>query len=277
VSRRVETGVVEVRPGRGLRDLSLRDLASRWEVGALLALRDLRLRYRQTILGSGWALLQPLAAAAIFTLFFGHLAHVASDGLPYASFALAGTICWTYVSSAVGNAAESLVVDRALVTKVYFPRLLAPIAAALPALVDFMVALAALVVVMAFQHVGPGVAVLLAPVWVLFLIVVALAAGIWLAALNVKYRDVRYALPFAIQLWLFASPVIYSPAYVSGAWKYLYAVNPLVGVLGGFRWSVLSGPAPGPELAVSLLSAATVLIAATAYFARVQREMADVI
>jgi ABC-type polysaccharide/polyol phosphate export permease len=277
VSRRVETGVVEIRPGRGLRDLSLRDLARRWEVGALLALRDLRLRYRQTILGSGWALLQPLAAAAIFTLFFGHLAHVASDGLPYASFALAGTICWTYVSSAVGNAAESLVVDRALVTKVYFPRLLAPIAAALPALVDFMVALAALVAVMAFQHAGPGVAVLLAPVWVVLLVVVALAVGIWLAALNVKYRDVRYALPFAVQLWLFASPVIYSPAYVSGAWKYLYAVNPLVGVLGGFRWSVLSGPAPGPELAVSLLSAATVLIAATAYFARVQREMADVI
>jgi lipopolysaccharide transport system permease protein len=277
VRRGIESGVVEIRPTRGLRGFSLSELARHWEVAAWLALRDLKLRYRQTAFGSAWAVLQPVTAAATFTLFFGHLAHVASDGLPYASFALAGAVCWTYVSSAVADAANSLVADRALVTKVYFPRILAPTAATLPGLVDFSVAMVVLGVAMAIQRVGPGLAVLLTPIWVLSFLLIAIAIGVWLAALNVKYRDVRYALPFAIQLWLFASPVIYSASYVSGAWRYLYAINPLVGALKGFRWSVMSGPIPGPEVFVSFASLLLIFVVGTAYFVTVQREMADVI
>jgi len=244
VRRSIESGVIEIRSTRGLGGFSLIELARHWEIAAWLAVRDLKLRYRQTALGSIWAVLQPVTAAAVFTLFFGHLAHVSSDGLPYASFALAGAICWTYVSGAVADGANSLVTDRALVTKVYFPRILAPIAAGLPGLVDFVVALVALVVTMAIQSVGPGWAVLLTPLWVLCLVLIAIGTGVWLAALNVKYRDVRYVLPFAVQLWLFASPVIYSPSYISGAWKYVYRAESARGALNGFRWSVLSGPRP---------------------------------
>jgi lipopolysaccharide transport system permease protein len=269
--------VVVIRPTRGLRGFSLRELLMRREVAALLAIRALKLRYRQTVFGSAWAVLQPLAAAAIFTLFFGHLAHVSSDGLPYASFALAGAVCWSYLSGAVGDAANSLVADRALVTKVYFPRMLVPIAAVIPGLVDLGVALLALAAVIAIQGVTPGAALLLTPLWIAALGVVAFAAGLGLSAVNAKYRDVRYALPFVLQLWLFITPVIYPTSYVTGGWIYLYAVNPAVGVFEGFRWSVLGGRAPGLEALVSLASLVVVLAGGAAYFLRVQREMADVI
>jgi lipopolysaccharide transport system permease protein len=271
------SAVVEIRHTNGLSGFSLRELVNHREVAAILAMRNLKLRYRQTVLGSAWALLQPLTAAAIFTLFFGHLAHVASDGLPYLAFALAGAVCWSYLSGAVGEAANSLVVDRALVTKVYFPRMLAPIAAILPGLVDLAVALVALVVVIVAEGVTPGIALLLTPLWILGLVAVALAVGLWLSALNARYRDVRYALPFATQLWLFVTPVIYPASYVSGDWRYLYAVNPAVGVFEGFRWSVLGGPVPGAEAFISLGSLLALLASATAYFQSVQREMADVI
>lgn len=246
-------------------------------VAFILAGRDLKLRYRQTFMGSLWAILQPLSVAAVFSVFFGHLAHVSSDGIPYMAFVLAGAVCWNYVSGAVSEAALSLVNDRALVTKVYFPRVLAPMASILPGLVDFAVALVPLGVVMALQGVSVGPALILMPLWIVFLIAVASTAGLWLSALNARYRDVRYVLPLLLQLWLFVSPVIYPVSYVPHGWRYLYAINPLVGALSGFRWSVLGAPFPGTYLIVSAAALVFFACLAGAYFHRAQQELADVI
>jgi lipopolysaccharide transport system permease protein len=211
-------------------------------------------------------------------VFLGRLAHVSSGGLPYAVFVYSGLTIWLYVSSAVSNSAQSLIDNRNLVTKVYFPRLLAPIAAVVPGLVDLIPALAILVVFLVVYDVTPGAAVVLLPVWIIAAAVLALAVGLWLSALNVRFRDVRYALPFLLQVWMFGSPVVYAAGLVHGTWRYLYAVNPLVTVLEGFRWSVANGPAPG-GLSVLFSAGVTlvVLVGGLTYFRRVEQSFADVI
>ncbi len=247
------------------------------ELAFFLALRDLKLRYRQTAFGVAWAIIQPLAGAAIFTVVFGRLAHLPSDGIPYAVFVYSGLVLWSYFSTAVNSAAESLVQQRDLVTKVYFPRLLAPLAAVLPGLIDIAVSLVIVAAFLVIFSVVPTAAVLLVPLWVMAGVVVALAAGLWLSAINAQYRDARYALPFVMQLWLFASPVIYPSSLFEGAWRYLYAANPIVGVLDGFRWSLVGGPPPGYEALVSLAVGLLVLLGGVAYFRRAERRFADVI
>jgi lipopolysaccharide transport system permease protein len=256
------------------------DLSELWayrELGLALALKDLKVRYKQTAFGVAWAVVQPLLGAAIFSVFLGRLAGLPSDGIAYPVFVYAGLVIWTYFSSSVTAAAQSLVDNRELVTKVYFPRLLAPFAAVFPSLVDFAISLGILTAFMAIYEVAPNAALVLLPLWLLAAVGLAFSVGLWLSALNVKYRDVRYALPFLIQVWLFASPVVFPSSLVHGSWEYVYAVNPIVGLVDGFRWSLLGGPSPGAEDLVSLVSGLVIFVGGITYFRRVERYFADVI
>jgi lipopolysaccharide transport system permease protein len=269
-------GWVENRPGRGwLPRFDLSDLFGYRELALRLALRDLKVRYKQTFFGVAWAIIQPLAGVAIFSVVFGNLAKVPSDGLPYPVFAYAGLAVWTYISVSVGSAAESLAQHEALVTKVYFPRLVAPAAAILPGLLDLAISLLVLVVFMAAYSVSPTAALVLLPLWVIAALAVAFGVGALLCALNVEYRDVRYALPFLLQLWLFASPVVYPSSLFHGVGLYLYSINPAVGVIDGFRWSLAGGPAPGASALASLAGFILITVVGLTYFARVERRFAD--
>jgi lipopolysaccharide transport system permease protein len=264
-------------PARWLPRLDARELWDHRELVLVLALKDLRVRYKQTLFGLAWAVLQPLLAALTFTVFLGRLAHVPAGGMPYPVFVYAGMTLWLYVSTAVSSSAQSLVDNRNLVTKVYFPRLLAPIGGVVPGLVDLLPALAILAVFLGIYGVAPGWALVLLPFWILAAAVLALAVGLWLAGLNVKYRDVRYALPFLLQVWLFGSPVVYASSLVHGGWRWAYAANPMTAVLEGFRWSVAHGPAPGVEALVSLVVTLVLLASGFLYFRRVEQYFADVI
>jgi len=237
--------------------------------------------YSTTLAGSNfgiaWAILQPLAASAIFAVVFGLLAKVPSDGIPYPVFVYAGLVVWTLFSTGLQHASQSLVEQADIVTKVYFPRMLAPLEAACASLVDLPGSLLILAVLIALYGISPGAPVLLLPVWIVTSLLAAVGSGLWLSALNVKYRDVRYALPFLIQVWLFASPVVYSGSVFRGAWRYVFALNPMVGVIDGFRWSMLGGPVPGIKDFISLAVLLLLLVAGALYFQRTERAMADVI
>jgi lipopolysaccharide transport system permease protein len=278
VAPEVERAVwVENRPSRGwFRGLNFGELLRYRELIGFFALKELKVRYKQTLFGVGWAVLQPVAAMGIFTLVFGRFTGLPSDGLPYAVFVLAGLTVWLYFSNTIRTASESLVEDPSLVTKVYFPRVLAPAGAVLPGLVDLGVSLVVLAVLMAALEVGPDAAVLLLPLWILAAVAVALGAGLWLSALNVLYRDVRSIVPFLLQVWLFASPVVFPSSIIDEAPEnQLFALNPLVGVLDGFRWSLLDAPPPGPEDLLSLASGLLLVITGLAYFRHAERQFAD--
>lgn len=268
---------LENRSGGDWGTLRLRELWDYRELAVAFALKTLRVRYKQTAFGVSWAIVQPVLAVILFTIVFGRLVGVNTDGLPYVVFNYAGMILWLYVSASVTAAAQSLVETRELVTKVYFPRLIAPLSAAVPALVDFLIAFVILAGLLVYYGVTPDWALVLVPAWVVAAVVVVIAVAIPLAALNVKYRDVRQALPLLLQLWLFASPVVYSSSLVKGSWQYLYAANPLSAVLDGFRWSVADGPAPGFEALVSLGVVGILLGTGLLYFARAERSFADVV
>ena len=260
-----------------LGQLDVREIWKYRELALFLALRDLKLRYRQTVFGLAWAALQPLLAVAIFTLIFSHVGGLSTGHVPYVVFAYTGMVIWTYVSSSVDAAARSLIEDRALVERVYFPRLLAPFAASLPALADLAVSLVILAGFLLIFAVGVPLAVLLAPLWLLAALLVALGVGFWLSALNVQYRDVRYALTFGMQVWFYATPVVYPASLVDGPWRWLYASNPLVGVVDGFRWSILGGPPPPVADVVSAVVGCVIVVSGVIYFHGVQRRFADVI
>lgn len=268
---------IENRPGRGLRGVDLRELWQFRELAWFLALRDLKVRYKQAAFGAAWAVFQPLASALVFTLVFYRLAGVASDDLPYPLFALVGAAAWYYVSSGVTKATQSLVSNSPLVTKVYFPRVLAPVASVLPGLVDLALSLLVVAVLIPAYDVRPVWSTLTLPLFVLGAVFVALGVGVWLAALNVRYRDVNHAVTLLVQLWLFASPVAYSTNEVDPAWRELYALNPMVGLIDGFRWCLLGAPWPGPRLAVSAVVIVVVLVTGIAYFQQAERRFADVI
>jgi homopolymeric O-antigen transport system permease protein len=258
--------------------LELRELWRFRELALTLALRDIKVRYKQTLLGVAWVVIQPLAAAAIFTVIFGRLAGLESDGLPYAVFVYSGVILWGYFSGALNMVAQSLVQNRDLVVKTYFPAMLVPIALALPGLVDLLVSLAIVGFVMALYGVTPSLALVLLPLWIAACVVVVMAAGLWLSALNVRYRDVRHTMTFLLQVWLFASPVVYASSLVEGGWQYVYALNPMVTVLDGFRWSLVDGPPPGVgEALASTAAVVTVLGSGLVYFLRAERRFADLI
>jgi lipopolysaccharide transport system permease protein len=238
-------------------------------------MRDVKLRYAQTLLGVGWVVIQPVAAMAAFSLFLGNLAGLSGDGIPYPVFVLGGLTVWFVVAGGSAAAAESLADHRELVEKVYFPRVIAPVAAVGAGAVDLVISLVTLAVAMAVAGVAPGPEVLLAPVWLAGAFAAALGAGLWLSALNVLYRDFRYALPYLLQIWLFVSPVVFASSIVPDDSRWAYALNPLVGVIDGFRWSVLDGPPPPPADLVSALTLALLLGGGAVFFQSVERRMAD--
>jgi lipopolysaccharide transport system permease protein len=245
-----------------------------------LAWRDLKVRYKQTFLGIAWAVLQPVMYMVVFTLFFGRLAGLYAEGKPYALLALSGSVIWLFFANSVTLAANSLVGSAPLITKVYFPRLLVAIAPAIAGLVDFVLALGVLVAVMAAYTYFPGWGehFLLVLPFVVLAIATAIGVGSFLAAVNVRFRDVRYVVPFLMQLWLFASPVVYSAELLPDSWRTLYYLNPMAGVVEGFRWAVLGGSRPD-ELAVGLstLMAAIILVGGVLYFRRMERQFADIV
>jgi lipopolysaccharide transport system permease protein len=269
---------VENVPSHGwLPRLDFRELWAARELALILAMRNIKVRYKQTTLGAAWAVLQPLTGVAIFTVVMRRVAHVPSEGIPYPAFAFAGLIQWTYFTNGANQSADSLAAYRDLVTKVYFPRLLAPIAAVLPGLIDFGISLVALSVLMAVFGVAPGAAIIFLPLWLIALVVVTSGVGIGLSALNARYRDVRNALSFLLQIGLFATPVVYPSTLVHGTLRILLYLNPMAGIVDGFRWSLVGTPWPGPWVFASLASGLVVLLAGLVYFARAERRLADVI
>jgi lipopolysaccharide transport system permease protein len=268
---------VENRPRRGFHGPGLRELWRYRELGGFLALRDLKVRYKQAVFGAAWALFQPLAGVLVFTVIFRRLAKVPSDGIPYPLFAFAGLLVWSYNALGVTKATQSMVSNAPLVTKVYFPRLLMPLAAVLPGLLDLGLSLLLLGLLLPVYGIAPGPAALTLPLWMVALVATTSGVGMWLAALNVQYRDVNHAITLLVQLWLFVSPVAYPSSLVQGAWRYLYALNPMAGVIDGFRWALLRGPAPGPTLLISMTMTALLLVSGTVYFQRTERRFADVI
>lgn len=268
---------VENRPTSGRRALWVRELWRSRELIAFLALRDVKVRYKQAVFGALWAIAQPLAGAAIFTLVFGRVAGLTSDGLPYILFAFTGFSLWTYLSSSVNTTRMSLLTNSALITKVYFPRLAAPLAGVLPALIDLGVAMTVLVVLCVLTGVVPSAAVPLAPLFLLGTMVLAFGMGTLLAALTVRYRDLQQVFAVVVQLWLYASPVAYSTTVVTGHWRWLYTINPMVGLLDGWRWSLLGGPTPGWSLAVSGSVTAVLTLLGLLVFQRNEQRFADVI
>ena len=246
--------------------------------------RDVKVRYKQTALGAAWAVLQPLLTMLIFTIFFGRMAGIGSEGVPYPIFSYAGLLPWTFFSQGLGQASNSLVGSASLLKKVYFPRLIVPVSAVLGGLVDFAVAFVVLVGMMFWYGVEPGLGVLLLPLLLLLSAAAALGAGLFLAALNVEFRDVRYVMPFFIQLLLFVTPVIYPASEVTakleemGLPGWLYGLNPMAGVVQGFRWSLLgSGMNPGPLLAAGTAVTAVLLVGGLLYFRRMERTFADIV
>jgi lipopolysaccharide transport system permease protein len=268
---------VENRPSRGFRGPGLRELWRYRELGGFLALRDLKVRYKQAVFGAAWAVFQPLAGVVVFTLVFRRLAKVPSDGIPYPLFVFAGLAVWSYHASSVTRATQSLVGNAPLVTKVYFPRQLVPLAAVLPGLVDLALSLLMLGVLLVVYQTAPSWAVLTLPLWLVALVATTLGVGLWLSALNVQYRDINHAITLFIQLWLFVSPVAYPSSMVEGGWRLLYALNPMAGVIDAFRWALLRGPRPGPTLLISLAVTAVLLVSGVLYFQRTERRFADVI
>lgn len=269
---------ISIEPVRGWPSLGLRELWEYRELLYFLAWRDLKVRYKQAAIGVTWAVLQPLLMMVIFSIFLGRLARIPSDGVPYPVFAFAGLLPWTFFANAVGGASDSLVTSSNLVSKVYFPRLVVPAAAVIAWLPDLGIASLMLVGMMALYGLAPSPAAVLLPLFVMGAILAALSVGIWLSALNVAYRDVRYAVPFLIQLWLFATPVVYPAGMVPERFRLLYALNPMAGVVEGFRWALLgTGSPPWGVVAVSLACALAVLGLGLAYFRRVESFFADVI
>lgn len=268
-----------IRPRRGWVPLDLGDLWSSRELLFLLAWRDIKVKYKQTALGAAWAILQPLTAMAIFSAVFGRYAGVPSDGLPYPLFVYAGLLLWNYFAGAVANAGTSVVANAALVTKVFFPRILIPAGAALGGLVDLTIASLLLVGMMLRYGVAPSAAGLaLLPFLVLLLFLAAVGCGLWLSALNVEYRDFQYVIPFLVQIGLFVTPVIYPASLLPERHRWLLALNPVSGIIEAFRAALFGHrPVPWPALGVSALMTALILLGGLLYFRRVERSFADVI
>ncbi|WP_439625425.1 ABC transporter permease [Gemmata sp.] len=272
------TEVVRIRPSGGWRAVNLAEVWRYRELLFFLTLRDVKLRYKQTALGVAWAVLQPLATMTVFAVFFGKLGKLPSDGQPYALFVLAALLPWQLFAYALTQSSNSLVAEQRLITKVYFPRLIVPVASVLSGLVDFGVTLVLVLIAMALFGVVPTAAILALPVLTLFAVATALAIGLWLSALNVQYRDVRYTIPFLTQFWLFVSPVAYPASIVPEQYRTLYGLNPMAGVIEGTRWALLGTDAPDWGLmGVSAAVVAVLLAGGLYYFKRMEKTFADVV
>jgi lipopolysaccharide transport system permease protein len=270
--------VIRVQPSQGWARLQLREL---WHYRGLLyflAWRDVKVKYKQTTLGVTWAIVQPVMNTIIFTIVFGRFIGVRTPGnVAYEVFAFSGMLMWGFFANALNAASGSVVGNANLISKVYFPRLIVPIAGVVGALPDFVIGLALLLVIMPFFGLVPGLGILLTPLFLLLAIVTALGVGIWLAALTARYRDFRYVLPFLVQFWFFASPIAYSSAHITQPWRTLYGLNPMVGVIEGFRWGVLRQQPPSAMILLSVAIAVFFLVTGLFYFRRVEKTFADLI
>jgi len=269
--------VVIIEPRKVWVALDLRGLLAYRELLYFLTWRDVKVRYKQTMLGAAWAILQPLLTMLIFTLFFGRLAGVPSDGIPYPIFAYAGLLPWTFFSNSVTNSGNSLVGSSSLITKVYFPRMIIPSAAVTAGLVDFGIAFLLLVALMVYYHIRVSWIVLMLLPLTLMITLLALGVGMWMSALNVRYRDIRYALPFLIQLWMFASPIIYPVSMVPAKWRWLLALNPLTGIIAGFRASLFGLPLDWMALGISTGITLVLLVYSAFSFRQMEKNFADIV
>ena len=270
--------VVCIEPSRGWAALRLADVWAYRELLYFLIWRDIKVRYKQTVLGAGWAILQPFFTMVIFSIFFGRLAQMPSDGVPYPIFAYAALVPWTFFANGLTQAVNSVVGGSSLIKKVYFPRMILPLAAVMAGIVDFLFAFVVLVGMALYYGVLPSWRIVTLPIFVAMVVMAALSVALWLSALNVQYRDIRYIAPFIVQVWLFATPIAYPSSLLSEPWRTVYGLNPMVGVVEGFRWALLgTGTAPGPMIVVSSAVCLTLLLGGAYYFRRVERTFADVI
>jgi lipopolysaccharide transport system permease protein len=274
----LSTSVLVLQSSKGFVGLNLRDVWAYRELLYFLVWRDIKVRYKQTVLGAAWAILQPVMTMAVFSVFFGHLAKMPSDGIPYPVFVFTALLPWQLFAYALGESANSLVGNQNLITKVYFPRLVIPIAAVLAGLVDFAIAFFVLLVLMWYYSIVPTAAAALLPLFVVLAIASALSVGLWLSSLNVKYRDVRYTIPFLTQFWMFATPIAYPSSLVPEKWRALFGLNPMAGVVEGFRWALLGkAEGPGPLLLVSIIAVTVLLIGGLVYFRQTETTFADLV
>ena len=273
-----QTPVLRIEPSRGWVGLQVRDLWRYRELVYFLTWRDIKVRYKQTLLGASWAIIQPFFTMVIFSLFFGKLAKVPSDGVPYPIFSYAALVPWTFFAYSLTQSSNSLVQSANLIQKVYFPRLALPLSSVASGFVDFLLAFAVLLLMMLYFGIFPTWKVVWLPMLLGLTIVTALATGLWLSALNVEYRDVRYVVPFLTQFWMFATPIAYPSSLLDEPWRTLYGINPMVGVVEGFRWALLgTDTAPGPILVVSWAVALLMLVAGAFYFRRMEKTFADLV
>lgn len=278
ISTKIDRDVIILRPPKGWGALNLKDLWIYRELIYFLTWRDLKVRYKQTALGAAWAILQPFLTMVVFSIFFGGLLNVSSGDVPYPVFSYTGLLPWIMFSKALTDASRSLVVNRNMITKVYFPRMVIPLSSVLSSVVDFAIAFVILLGMMLYFQIIPTAAVWTLPLFILLALITALGIGLWLSSLNVMYRDIGYALPFLTQLWFYLTPIVYSATIVPEKWRILYALNPMVGVVEGFRWALLgTDTAPGPVVAVSSVIAIFLLTTGMFYFRRMERNFADLV
>jgi lipopolysaccharide transport system permease protein len=276
------SGVVQpalrIVPPRGWFDLNLRELWAARELLYFFVWRDLKIRYKQTAIGAAWVVIQPFMTMVVFSLFFGTLAKIPSHGLPYPVFYYSALLPWMYFAGALQNATNVVVEQQQVITKVYFPRLVLPLSAVFAGLVDFAIGFVVFLVMMAWYHITPGPAVLLVPCFLLLAVLTALGVGLWLSALNAIYRDVRYAVPFLVQIWLFLSPVAYPSSLIPQRWRWAYGLNPMAGVIEGFRWALTSrGQPPSSLMTVSVAVVLLLVAGGAVYFHRMEGTIADVV
>lgn len=274
-----EPTTIYIKPSTGLAALNLRDLWTYRELVYFMIWRDVKVRYKQTMLGAAWAVIQPVMTMLVFTFLFGRIAKLPSENIPYPIFSYTALLPWGLFVAALNQASRSLTANQNMVTKIYFPRLILPLASILSGLVDFVIAFIILIGLMFYYDVTPSINALWAlPLFLLLAIIVALGVALWLAAINVQYRDVNYALPFMTQFWLFITPVAYSSNLISEKWQLLYSLNPMAGVVNGFRWALLgTDTGPGPEMAISVIISIIVLISGLFYFRNMEKTFADTI
>jgi lipopolysaccharide transport system permease protein len=259
-------------------DLQLGSLWSYWELLYFMVWRDVKVRYKQTAIGAAWAILQPVTTMVLFTAVFGGIARIPSDGIPYPIFAFTALLPWTYFSTALSRSGNSLVSNSNLITKVYFPRLIIPVSAVISPLVDFAMSFVLMIAMMVWFRISPGWGVLALPLLVLFCLLAALSVTLWLSALSVRYRDVGMVIPFLVQIWMYASPVAYPLRLVPEKWRFIYSLNPMVGVIEGFRWALLGQAAPPFSLtAASAVGVLVLLYGGLVYFKSMERVFADVV
>jgi lipopolysaccharide transport system permease protein len=268
----------DIYPASGWRLLDLRELWAYRELIYFLTWRDIKVRYKQTALGVAWAIVQPVAMMVVFSFFFGRLAGIPSEGVPYPLFSLAALVPWQLFSRAITESTNSLVTDQKLITRVYFPRIIVPISTILAAVVDFLIAGGLLLLLIASYGMRLGPEILWLPGFILLMLIAALGVGLWLSALNVEYRDVAYTIPFINQFWFFVTPVVYSSTMIPKEWRFLYGLNPMSGVVEGFRWALLgAGEQPGTMIGVSGFIAVLLLISGIVWFRRRERTFVDII